>query len=96
MLQHFSDPRKFYSPSDWENGFPRAKSPGAPGSESLFLALHLCVFAGDIPSFGCGSVALDSLQLNFPFTHGSGVSNHCVRGARNSRRALSRKLKSLI
>src|SRR6266542_2807498 len=30
----------------------------APSSESLFLPLRLCVFARDIPTFGCGSAAL--------------------------------------
>jgi hypothetical protein len=29
-----------------------------PSSESFFLPLRLCVFARDIPAFGCGFAAL--------------------------------------
>jgi len=63
IVEGFRGSRKF-SGGPWLPGwgFARAKTPRAPSPEVKFLC-GLCAFAGDIPSFGCGSAGLGWWRL---------------------------------
>jgi hypothetical protein len=58
IVESFRGLRKL-SGGPWlsKRGFARAKTPKTPSPEIYFLC-GLCAFAGDSPSFGCGSAAL--------------------------------------